>query len=67
MILTGILAYSIPDIPHSVRAHLIHQQSELKKVRKEAMTESFLLKRREKKSRRGSFEQQTAQFKRLSI
>lgn len=59
MILTGILAYCIPDIPRSVRDHLNHQSYEVKEQKMRNLDETYRQKRRGSKSNGLSFREQT--------
>lgn len=58
MILTGFLAYGIPDIPRSVRRHMSAQLHNLKEKKVQTLTENYRERRKKIKSDTPSFRQQ---------
>lgn len=60
MILTGILAYCIPDIPRSVREYLNYEHNQAKEHKLRSLHETY--QERRKKSKELSFREQTLNF-----
>ncbi|RZC33898.1 anoctamin-5-like [Asbolus verrucosus] len=50
MLITGVIAYAIPDIPFSVKEHISHHRDQLKEMKLKALHDSYLKEQRMEKS-----------------
>lgn len=59
MIIMGILAYCIPDIPRSVRQYLTYKYNAIKEQKVQNLREVYIENRKNIKTEKMSFKEQT--------